>query len=295
MIHLCTYFDSKYLQKALALHSSLLQYLGDDFKLHILALDDECHSWLTRARLPNVTVTGIGGFDDPELHAKKETRTLLEYYWSMTPAWTLYVLRRAKLDSIAYIDADCYFFSDPRTELYKETEGQSACIIPHRFAPGSADEKRLLPNGTYNVSWNWFKNDAVGIGFLREWRDLCIEWCVRTCEPWRGVHRMGDQGYLDYLLPKYNAHVVQNIGACLAPWNQEQYQYFRDWETNDIVVTDPITGRRDKLVFYHFHEYQSPKMLTNWSLAPTVRQVVYSEYVDRMIQMEEKYHEGNKE
>ena len=55
---LCTYFDSAYLTRGLALYSSLLEHAGD-FRLWILCLDEECLRILKALALGNVVLISL--------------------------------------------------------------------------------------------------------------------------------------------------------------------------------------------------------------------------------------------
>ena len=180
--------------------------------------------------------------NDKALATAKKSRSWVEYLWTLTPTVMLWAIDNvcSMLNPIAYVDADLYFFSslDP---IYAETENAVGAVIPHRWTP--RHEARLKPNGIYNVSWTYAQNSFDGIKFLTEWRNLCIDWCYIS-----GSKGVGEQGYLDELVPKYKLHSIEHLGANLAPWNQEQYKYWR--EGNSFIVN------RYPLLFYHFHEFK---------------------------------------
>jgi hypothetical protein len=178
-----------------------------------------------------------------DLTEAKMNRTWIEYLWTLTPLLMMDTLVTTMnlTDEVAYVDADLYFFSS-LDGLYEEVFNCDMAVIPHRWTPKY--EERLRPNGIYNVSWVWARSTISALGFLDEWRDLCIEWCYNTLSP-QGI---GDQGYLDKLVPKYSIYAIKHLGANLAPWNQEQYRYWK--EGNDIMING------DPLLFYHFHEFQ---------------------------------------
>ena len=77
------------------------------------------------------------------------------------------------------------------------------------------------------------------------WRKQCLDWCFYKNEE----GKMGDQKYLDDWPNQYNScHIIQNLGAGIAPWNYSQYK---------IIQKDKfITINNVKLIFYHFHQFQ---------------------------------------
>ena len=61
---------------------------------------------------------------------------------------------------------------------------------------------------------------------------------------------MGDQKYLDEWPDLYpNCHIIQHIGAGVAPWNYAQYSFSSGSDENILVEGTP-------LIFYHFHQFQ---------------------------------------
>ena len=170
------------------------------------------------------------------------------------------------MGSIAYIDADCFLFAD-LAPLYDEVGDAPVAIIPHRWTPKHAD--RLRSAGIYNVSWVYFNRS--GLQCLIDWRADCLEWCYWEVKP---DGRFADQGYLNDWPQRYGAHVVQHLGANLAPWNQEQYTY----EVNGTGLMISDGKRTDPLLFYHFHGYQNAQMRTGYTLHPAVMEHIYKPY-----------------
>lgn len=270
---LTTLFDSNYLPKGLAFIRSL-QTHHDDFALYVLALDDATEYALRALEDERIQIISLSLLEsDVMRRTLKETRTLTEYYWTLTPFLTHAVLNAFRLPHLAYMDADCFLFS-PLDALYREvnwlrtgeTDLPSVGIIPHRFPPRLA--WRARENGIYNVSWVFFRNDSIGNRALTDWNAQCWEWCYqRTERASDGSTKFGDQGYLDHWPKKYDAHEIKNLGANLAPWNQEQYRYcFDNWlyviKHRSLSPPGVAAGRSeetpieriDRVVFYHFHE-----------------------------------------
>ena len=243
-INLVTYFDKAYLTRGLALHQSLEQHCSN-CHLFILALDDDTLQVLTRLGLSNVTLIPFEEFADPALVATRPTRSQVEFYWTCTPSILFHCLSKWELDSISYIDADTFFFSSPEP-LYQEIANVDIAITPHRFPPHL--QWRAANSGIYNLGWAYFRNTDVAIKCLMEWRRNCLDWCYNRVEADR---RCGDQGYLEDWPAKYGAYPVRQKGVNLAPWNQQQYVY---WKQNSTIYVDD-----DPLIFYHFHQGFQPK------------------------------------
>src|SRR4051812_39773983 len=120
----CTYFDRKFLPRALALHASLRQWAGD-FHLWALCLDDESYRAVCSLGLPAVTPISLAEFEgsDPDLRRARQDRSLVEYYYTCSPSLPLFVLDRCpEAELVTYLDADLFFYSDPRP-LFDELDG----------------------------------------------------------------------------------------------------------------------------------------------------------------------------
>ncbi len=240
MYSFCTLFDKNYLIKGLTLYRSLSKNC-EDFTLWILCMDDYVHDFFTRLSYPNIKLIRLSDFEDTALLEAKKSRTVAEYCWTCTPSLPLYILRRnPTLDSIAYLDADLFFFADPEP-VYKECDDCSIMIIEHRFPDYL---KHLEINGKYNVQMLIFKNDRNGLGCLEWWRERCNEWCYYRLED----GKLGDQKYLDDWTKRFSdVHVLQNIGAGVALWNVMQYAINK---RNNITYVNDVP-----VIFYHFHAF----------------------------------------
>jgi len=241
--HFCTYFDRNYLYKGLALYRSLESHCAS-FRLWVLCLDEVTRNILRSLQLPNVVLVGLDEFEaaNPRLLEVKPSRTTVEYYWTLTPSWCLYLLERDKdIEIITYLDADLFFFSDI-APIFEELGDKSIAIIEHRFAPAYAHN--LETAGIYNVSLVTFRREEEGLDCLRRWRDQCIDWCFFRHE----AGKLGDQMYLNDWPSKYSGvQVLQHVGAGVAPWNIGRYTLTR---RNGQLFLDT-----QPLIFYHFHQF----------------------------------------
>ena len=242
--YFCTYFDRNYLTRGLALYHSLVQHCPHPFSLWILCFDDETWDILSRLALSQVRLISRQEFEttNARLLQIKNERTLVEYYWTCTPALLLYILEQnPRVGLVTYLDADLYFFSAPRP-IYDELGDGSILLIEHRFPP---DKKELERFGIYNVGVMVFRGNATGLSALHWWNERCIEWCYARVEG----DKFGDQKYLDDWRARFPGVVVlQHKGAGLAPWNIMGYSITN---RNGRVWVDG-----EPLVFYHFHSMQ---------------------------------------
>jgi len=238
----CSYFDRNYLLKALALIASLNRHSSNGFTLYAVCLDEITRTILDRLALPNVVTVPLHKIEenDAELLAAKKTRSLVEYYWTLTPSVILWFLeRQPEIELITYLDADLYFYAD--TEPIFEEFGESSTLIHgHRFPEHM---KHLEIYGKYNVGLLCFRRDEAGLEVLRWWRERCNEWCYCTIDN----GRYGDQLYLDDWTERFSkVHVLEHIGTGVAPWNHIQYR-FRTEPGGRVRIDDR------EVIFYHFH------------------------------------------
>jgi hypothetical protein len=277
----CTYFDHNYLSRGLALHRSLRRHAPDS-RLWVLCLSAECHRILAALDLPGIVPVRLADFEaaDPELAATRADRTIVEYYFTCSPAWMLYVLaREADSEWVTYLDGDLYFFASPEA-VYEELKDAAVAIIPHRYAP-NLEKRRSF--GTYNVGWVGVRNEPDGIAVIKWWRQRCIEWCYDYVDG----DRYADQGYLDsFSLQSSRVRAVGNIGANLAPWNIANYRI--DVRNGEVMID------ATPLVFFHF---QGLRKGLRWFIfnshrifgapfAATTRDHIYRPYVEELLAVE---------
>lgn len=211
MYYFCTYFDSNYMIHGLTLYRSLLKQCSD-FRLYVLCLDDatyEVLNHLNEKRICTILLKEVEEWDSGLLQAKT-TRGLVEYYFTLSPVLPLYLLKKYQIGIITYLDADLLFFSSPDV-IYNELGSKSILITPHRF-PSELKYKEKY--GQFNVQYQSFRNDEIGIRCLEHWKDKCLEWCYDRLDE----DKFADQKYLDEWPDLYGDALVvsQNIGVGLA-------------------------------------------------------------------------------
>jgi len=242
MTHLATLFNINYLGRGLALIESLNKHFINRFTIYILCLDNETYDFFNKkSKHENIiplTLTEIEGFY-PGLLAAKANRSTIEYYFTLSPALPLYILKRFNIEQITTLDADIFFFSNPE-KLFKEVGKHSISITPHNF---SKELKNLEIWGKYNVSFQSFKNNSEGLACLENWKNQCLEWCFDRMEG----NRFADQKYLDSWVFEYaDCYEINIPGTGIAPWNLNSYNISNSKKT--------VKVGKDNLIFYHFHQ-----------------------------------------
>lgn len=243
--YFCTLFDSGYLAKGVAMINSLKSNCSNSY-IYVLCMDSFVQRMLEELFPEDVKCIPLVDIETPELIIAKSTRGTGEYCWTLSPCLPWYVLQTfPEVDLITYLDADLFFYSTLQP-IFDEIGNSSIAIIEHRFTP------RLIGrevNGRFCVEWVSIRRNEEGLKCLSLWRDQCIEWCFYRLE----ADRMGDQKYLDKWPELYpSCHIIQHLGAGVAPWNYAQYKFELDQNSN--IFVDGY-----KLIFYHFHQLQMLK------------------------------------
>lgn len=275
MRYYVTLFDSNYLTRGLVMYRSLLLHAGE-FHLWIICFDDLAYQLLSRLNLEKVTLVSLSQFEDEELLRIKPQRTRQEYCWTCTPSTALYVLNtEPHVDIITYLDADLMFFSSPEP-IFTEVGNASILLIEHRNLPGFG--KPPCDTSIYNVQFMMFRRNSEGLQALNWWRDRCIEWCFARFED----NKYGDQKYLDDWPERFTGvHILQQLGAGLAPWNAAQYSIKK--------IEDQVFVEKDPLIFYHFaafrlHYFNIVYLFALYPISNEVREWLYPLYFNEMVQ-----------
>ncbi len=247
----CTLFDSFYLDKGIALYRSL-ERVAEDFKLYIYAFDEKAFEVLTAMNFNKAVILREKDLVKayPILDKLKKERSKAEYSWTCTPVSIEYILDTYKEENCTYIDADLYFFKDPKV-LEEEIRSFKANVVitPHRFTDSLKDQRLLKRSGKYCVEFNYFDNTDNSRQALSWWRDKCFEWCFHIYE----ADRMGDQKYIAKFPELFKGvHDLQNLGGGVAPWNLAQYEYTGKHNGESPVLREKKTGKEFDVVFYHF-------------------------------------------
>lgn len=279
----CTLFDSRYLDRGLALYNSL-ERTCDDFLLWVLCLDDLTYTTLEKLELDCVKLVKLSTLEkhDPLLEKVKKERTLVAYYFTCKSCLCLFVLDSFKEARwVIYLDADLYFYGSP-DNIYSLIGDNSIAVTPHRFLP---NKKNLEKYGKFNAGCLFFKRDKNGLACLRWWRESCIQWCYDYPEH----DRYADQKYIDkFFLLFDGVYSIDDVGINLAPWNIEGKKI--------TICNEQIYVDNSALIFFHFHNLKAiSKRVFDIGLLPycslldnEVRDIVYKPYLAELLGQREK-------
>lgn len=272
----CSYFDSGYLSRGLALIESLRTH-GDNAPVYVLALDDTVQNYFTEHAIDNVFVLRVSDIEqaEPQLVQVREERSRMEYYFTCTPLLIRYVMNKlATPGAVAiYLDADLYFFDNPLT-VVDALGDDSVGIIEHRY-PTSV-EKKLAKYGRFNVGWVGFRDDAHGRAVLDWYAASCLEWCSDT--PQGGKY--ADQGYLNWFPDFAGVRILTQPGFNVAPWNTRRHHI----ESASRVLVDG-----EPLIFFHVHglrrvgsHYVTAQLVYGAPASRALMRGVYEPYVSAL-------------
>jgi hypothetical protein len=213
-------------------------------EIHILCLSEECFKAMQKLDYTFVRIYTLEELEayDSELAAVKHTRSVIEYYFTITPCFPFFLIQKYGLQEITYLDADLMFFSSPEP-IFEEAGNAQVIITPHRFSPSLAARK-LERFGLYNVGWLTFCNGESGIACLQWYRKACLTWCYDRLEE----DRFADQKYLDTFPRNFSdVYIMQHKGAGVAPWNLGAGTVS---SVDNLVMIDGVP-----LIFYHAHNF----------------------------------------
>jgi hypothetical protein len=247
MLHLTTFFDKNYLSRGLVLYNSLEEFTSD-FELYILCLDDFTRDYFEKNKMefPEVKTLQLKDIEenDADLAIAKSNRSRIEYYFTLSPCLPLYLLKKHNLSHICSLDADILFLNSPQS-LFDKLNEYSIVITPHKF---SNEISHLSKFGKYNVSFQIFKNNEIGLSCLQRWKEECIDYCGDEFDEVND--RFADQKYLDNWLALYPNEVFvldDNISG-IALWNLNNYKIEKRGNR--------YFSNNEQMIFYHFHHFK---------------------------------------
>ena len=273
-MYFCSLFDKNYLTRALAMYYSLKKN-ADNFHLYFFAMDDTSYKILNILKLENVTTIFIENIEDDKLKKIKSERSKVEYYWTCTPVVTTYCLQNFKINHVTYLDADLFFYNNPKI-LLEEMGDKTVLITEHLYSPHYFRSEIF---GKYCVQFVSFKNDESALKVLNEWKNNCLNWCFDKIEN----GKFGDQKYLDSWTNDYvNVHSLRNYGGLLAPWNIQQFKIYD--ENGILMCKNILNNKKYDVVFYHFHfvRYYDNALIDigDYYLNENVKKYFYNDYIN---------------
>lgn len=236
--HFVTLFDSNFLPMGMALHDSLM-FHAQPFHLWILCMDELVEKQLKLISLPNATLIPLKEMETHEVLTVKPKRTSVEYCWTLTPFTPKAVFDRdSRVERVTYVDADIFFFDDPRILLDElDQSGKHVLITEHAYAP---EYDQTLVSGRFCVQFMTFRKTRQAAQVMKWWQDKCLEWCFARLED----GKFGDQRYLDSWPELFGdiIYIVQQVEKTLAPWN--------------VLFFEKKRGGMINPVFYHFQAFK---------------------------------------
>ena len=261
------------MDRGLALYQSLIQR-GTPFHLWILCMDAEARDLLAARKLTGVSLLTVDDLArrDPDVLIARGNRSLVEFYFTSKSFLCRHIFdTHPDVELLTYVDADCFFFSDPAAIL-AEMDGHSVGLTPHRFPPHLKSDEQY---GLFNAGFTSFRRDEVGLACLDWWRASCLEWCHDHVSE----GRFADQRYLD-AMPGMSPRVrLMSKGMNAAPWNISQDNV--SLKEGAVMIDD------SPLVLFHFHGvrrlgpciYDSGFAGYKARLSDVVRRSIYKPYL----------------
>jgi hypothetical protein len=210
---LVTHFNSDYSIRGLAMISSLRKN-GFGAPILVVAHDIETKEYVRQMNFSEVEVISLSELEYayPQLMAAKNDRSIIEYFYCLSPFAINYVFDNFSAKRVIYLDADLYFFSSPES-LINTSSDVNVVIVSHNYPERF---NHLQVYGKFNVGWLQFSRTKTGLDALKWWTDACL---VSTNSK-LSSKVYGDQKYLDEFESRFSGTAIRrNLGENLAPWN----------------------------------------------------------------------------
>jgi hypothetical protein len=226
------------------LFSSMERHCGA-FVLHVLAWD-----WEPRSVGPGVAVVRRETFlaRHPDYAPERmpgAPRSPINS--AVTARWRFFADLVADLGQpLTTLDGDIWFWSSPEP-MFEEIGAARLAVSPHRIPPAKwgrpgATFETHRKYGLYNTGFVYLADPAIA----DELAALNLGWSdtvLRRLPEGRVV--FGDQGWLELVVEKHGAHVIEHLGVNVAPWNVHAHSFERRDDGQIYVGGQP-------LVCYHY-------------------------------------------
>jgi len=275
MINFCTYFDKNYLSKFLTLKASLDQ-IKSDYTFYILYLDDFVYNFFKENTFKNIQLINLADLEIayPDLLVAKKNRSLIEYYFTLSPFLPKYIFKKFNIFEISYLDSDLYFFKNP-SKLINESSDSSVILIRQESNP---------IYGFYNVGWIFFNfnyNETKEI--VEQWGEQCLNLCSDIPNPVKNLY--ADQKYLDSWPQQLkNIKILDPFQTCLSPWDKNA----------------TIEANIESMISFHFHGLEVKKNYFvsgfskyNKKITKKIIKKIYKPYLLKLLDIEKKYNLEN--
>lgn len=252
-----------------------------DSNLLFFHFEDLNHDQLNQFALAGVELVSVRSFlGDDEFDSIKSSRTHVEFMWTLPSVISHKLVEGnfgTEISDVTYLDADMFFYASP-WEIWHEVPPQKIAIVRHNF---SDRLKMAFPDsGEFNVSWVSFPTNSQGLECARNWAQDCVYLCPSTPTLVNGTLVYGDQLYLEKWPKEYSdsLHIIGNVGAGVAPWNYENYEF--SYQKEILVNQVP-------LIFYHFSSHQFGFFLASkigrvYREVKTIPRMVYKIYEESL-------------
>ncbi len=251
----CTKFDHFYMDRGLALYSSLRKY-HPTAELYVLALSHEAAAFLEEKALPGLHVVRVQDLlrAEPRLESALSDRTLAERAFTLTPFVVMQTLKHCQVgDMVVYLDADMLFFGSV-TALLRDAQSADVIVSPHNFSSHMAEQQRF---GIYNTAFTAFRKTTDGQRCVDWWAEQCLEWCCDRLEN----GKFADQKYIEnFSSVALKTVPITHPGLNCGPWNVSGRQFQTD-KGSVLVDGQP-------LILYHFAKI---KRICPWCLATRIK------------------------
>jgi len=271
MNYFCTYFDQNYLSKFLTLKSSLDQY-KNQYTFFILSLDNFVFDFFKKNSFKNVQLVKLIDLEVEyaDLLEAKKNRSLIEYYFTLSPFLPMYILKKFNIKQISYLDSDFYFFKNP-SKFINQSSDSSVILIKQ--------ESNII-YGIYNVGWIFFNfNHDETKEILKQWGTQCLNSCSDI--PMKKKKLYADQKYLDTWPQKLKKiKILYPEYTCLSPWDNN----------------NSIEKNTESMIAFHFHglEINNNYMISGFSkynkkISKKIMKNIYRPYLLQLLTIEKKY------